>query len=258
MRSCAKVNLFLKILGSRGGYHELASRFWRVESLFDTLEWSEGARGGFEIQGAVSCAREQNTIFKAKEALKPYLSESQRAEMEKLRIVLTKRIPEGAGLGGGSSNAATFLLMARERFNLNLAPEELARVGARVGADVPFFVLGYPSANVRGIGEIVEPLAETPLELELFTPPIHVNTAKVYQSFRDAFLSALDEKKQAQESERLLSASGETILHSPDPLALNDLYKAALRIYPVLENHAINGRFFSGSGSTFFRLAHGA
>ncbi len=255
MRSCAKINLFLKILGQKGSYHELASRFWRVESLFDEMEWIESSSGSFEIRSTLSCPVEQNSIYKAKEALLPRLKESERREIEKRGISLQKRIPEGAGLGGGSSNAATFLLMAKESLGLSLSLEELAEVGERVGADVPFFVFGYPSANVRGIGEIVEPFEENLVEVELFMSGIIANTARVYEAFRTSFLPKLDLRWQRQEAERWLESSGETILQSQDPLSLNDLYAPALLLYPELGEHAHTGRFFSGSGSTFFAPA---
>ncbi|MGP1580778.1 MAG: 4-(cytidine 5'-diphospho)-2-C-methyl-D-erythritol kinase [Wolinella sp.] len=250
-RSYAKINLFLKIIGTRGDYHELVSRFWRIDSLYDTLIWLEGCES-FTVRGKFSCEMRQNSIYKAKEALIPHLSSTQKRELEQLGVSVEKHIPEGAGLGGGSSNAATFLLMVIERFNLRLSLEELAGIGARVGADVPFFIFGYKSANVFGIGEHVKEVREIPARVELFTPPLEINTGAVYRHFRREILGNLDLNKQAKTAEELCEYKGSEILEHPDPLTLNDLYPAALACDPSLREYALPGRFFSGSGSTFF------
>ena len=250
-RAYAKINLFLKIVGTRGDYHELVSRFWRIDSLYDTLTWLEGCEN-FTVHGKFSCEMRQNSICKAKETLLPYLNEQQKRELEGLGIAVEKHIPEGAGLGGGSSNAASFLLMAKERFNLRLSLEELAGIGAHVGADVPFFIFGYKSANVFGIGEDVREVHEIPAKLELFTPPLKIDTSAVYRHFRREILGNLDLNKQTKVAEELCECKGSEILEYSDPLTLNDLYPAALACYPSLKEYALPERFFSGSGSTFF------
>ncbi|MEF3191551.1 MAG: 4-(cytidine 5'-diphospho)-2-C-methyl-D-erythritol kinase [Campylobacterales bacterium] len=247
----AKVNIFLKITGLRGAYHELYSRFIRHQELCDFLWFDQGSGQSFQIEG-VPCDRSENTVFKAYKALLEHYPRKEIVEYcKEHKLVIQKKIPIGAGLGGGSSDAATFLLMLNEAMNLNIAKEELAAIGGEAGADIPFFVMGYKSANVTGIGEIVERFDENPPKLELFTPPIHCNTGDVYRTFRRYFQHRIDKAL----AERLASLTSEEILATFDAMVLNDLLPAALKCYPELYAYHQPGWFFSGSGSTFFRIA---
>ncbi len=249
----AKVNIFLKIIGTRGSYHELYSRFLRVNSLFDTLQFvPKQSDEPFELIGDFACNVEQNTLYKAFVALKEEgFKKEVCAFMCQHALKVIKVIPIGAGLGGGSSDAATFLLMLNEKAKLGLTCKELMRIGAKVGADVPFFVSGYQSANVRGIGEIVEFFEEESLELEMLTPPLFCNTALVYKTYREYFMHTMNE----EEARSMLGMKSELLLKCFTREALNDLYLPALSAYPVLGEFAQEGWCFSGSGSSFFKLA---
>ena len=140
-KSYAKVNIFLKIVGVRGDYHLLASRFVRVKNLFDTISFIKKEVESFMLEGNFSCSLEKNTVFKAYKELENFDGVK---EFFKHNIVkIEKNIPEFAGLGGGSSNCATFLNMVNIACNLNLNKEELAKIGSNIGADVPFFVYEF-------------------------------------------------------------------------------------------------------------------
>jgi 4-diphosphocytidyl-2-C-methyl-D-erythritol kinase len=248
----AKVNVFLKIVGRKEGYHLLRSRFLRVENLYDTIRFVPAECERFTIEGTPEIPRESHTLYRAYRALNEATGDLDILEFfYHHKVVVEKRIPAQAGLGGGSSDAGTFLRAVHRICNLKISLEELAAVGARVGADVPFFVYGYPSANISGFGEIVEPFDETPPELEIFTPPVACDTAEVYRTFRERFFETVDPKTSRDwpriDSRTLLE------LH-PDPSELNDLYPAARLLCPDLENYAREGWYFSGSGSSFFRL----
>lgn len=248
-RAYAKVNIFLKITGKRGEYHTLCSRFMRVNSLFDTLWFEPKSTPEFEIRGNFDCEVQSNTIYKAyKHLLSATRSDRLASFMETHAVCVDKHIPSFAGLGGGSSDAATFLRMCNETLELELSTEELAEIGSHVGADVPFFVYDYPSANVTGIGEIVEPFRETPLDFEVVTPALHISTPAVYRYYRDHLYAPIS----ADEAQRLESAPSREILASMSPKEANDLYPAALGCYPELSEK--EGWFFSGSGSSFFRI----
>jgi 4-diphosphocytidyl-2-C-methyl-D-erythritol kinase len=250
-RAVAKVNIFLKITGTRGVYHEILSRFMRIESLYDTLYFQKkGALGSFNIVGEFTCKLEENTIYKA------YTAVQKKCHSDVLSnfflehdIVVEKNIPAFAGLGGGSSDAATFLLMCNEQFSLGLTQKELYEIGLSVGADIPFFLSGYSSANVSGIGEIIEPFDETPLHLITTTPHIEISTPKVYQSYRKYFFDPLSSKEQKQWAQM----SSTKLLSTYTAQELNDLFKPALKEYPELKLHVKENWFFSGSGSTFFK-----
>jgi 4-diphosphocytidyl-2-C-methyl-D-erythritol kinase len=141
-KAFAKVNIFLKITAKRGDYHEIISRFMLVENLYDELSFvQKDESDDFTIVGAFSCATKQNTIYKAYEALKEATnSKALEKLMQTHAISVKKNIPAFAGLGGGSSDAATYLKMCNAVLDLGLSFHELAEIGLRVGADVPFFL----------------------------------------------------------------------------------------------------------------------
>lgn len=252
IKAHAKVNIFLKITGHRDGYHTLLSRFVRVDDLYDTITFEPSECKSFTIEGCDDVPTESNTIYKAYNALLKY-SNSQALShfFVKHKVVVRKKIPSQAGLGGGSSDAAAFMRLANEVCELQINTEALAKIGSTIGADLPFFIYNYPSANVSGFGEIVEAFEEAPLALELYTPNIGCDTTVVYKTFKKYLLQHISLASffgwERLDSKTLLNLI-------PDPIALNDLYPAALIAYPELEELDREGWFFSGSGSTFFRL----
>lgn len=247
-KAFAKVNIFLKITGTRGDYHTILSRFMRVSSLFDTVWFEPKSTPEFEIRGKFDCEMSSNTIYKAYKHLLAYTrSNALSTLMEENAVCVDKQIPSYAGLGGGSSDAATYLHLCNDTLHLGLSVEELSEIGVSVGADVPFFVYGYESANVSGIGEIVEPYNEKLIDFETITPELQISTPAVYRYYREHLYAPVS----VQEANLLAGTSSKDILHSMDPKEANDLYKAALGCYPQLTEK--EGWFFSGSGSSFFR-----
>jgi len=250
-KAYAKVNIFLKITGTRGSYHEIVSRFARVKSMYDELCFEPKDEEEFKIIGEFSCLIKQNTIYKAYMALKRYTSsESLEKLMRTHAIKVTKNIPAFAGLGGGSSDGATYLKMCNEVLHLGLSLNELAQIGLEVGADVPFFIYGYDSANVSGIGEIVEKFEEKSFDFDIYTPDIKIDTAKVYKIYRDGFYNPID----GFVANELKHKNSMEILKTMSADEANDLFKPALQGYPKLKNHYRQGWFFSGSGSSFFMV----
>lgn len=251
IKAHAKVNIFLKITGYENGYHTLLSRFMRIDELYDTISLIPGTFDGFTLEGCGEIPLESNTIYKAYQALLEPFPKLE-AFFKTHKVVVEKRIPSQAGLGGGSSDAGAFMRLINALSEHPVSRDALAKLGSTIGADVPFFIYNYPSANVRGFGEIVEPFHEKPLKLELFTPEkIGCDTAKVYQTYHKYLLRTLDPSSffgwENMDSATLLKLIN-------DPVVLNDLYPAALAAYPELEKLDVKGWFFSGSGSTFFRV----
>ncbi|WP_432209242.1 4-(cytidine 5'-diphospho)-2-C-methyl-D-erythritol kinase [Acinetobacter variabilis] len=145
--SPAKLNLFLHITGRRpDGYHELQSIFQLID-LCDWLEFEQTDDQQIQIEGLSSVDLEQNLIYRAAQILQPYVKTP-----SGLIIRLEKNIPMGAGLGGGSSNAATTLIVLNQLWHCGLNSEQLAELGVKLGADVPIFVHGR-NAWAEGIGE---------------------------------------------------------------------------------------------------------
>ena len=280
-----KVNVFLKIIGiDARGYHLLDSRFCLARgALKDTI--CIKAANTFSLKGNFTCSMEDNTIYKALCSLKQYLESNGRAheakQLENLSIEVEKNIPTGAGLGGGSSDAGALLWhLNREFFSLSVP--ELYEVGARVGADVCFFLSRQESANVYGVGEVIEAFEEEALEFEIYTPPIACDTKKVYEEYDRGVREAQKQKSVGlcalnlthgaslmgadslthgdYHYKQFAAESSKEILARGEREGLNDLFAPALRAYPALKDHALTlGKewFFSGSGSSFFRLKEG-
>ena len=247
-KSYAKVNIFLKISDKRDEYHELVSRFVRVHSLFDTISFVKSSRKAFDIIGSFGCNMETNTVYKAYKLLEKY--DGVKEFFENYSVKIEKNIPEFAGLGGGSSNAATFLIMANRYCELNLSKDELCKIAVNIGADVPFFVYEYDSANVTGIGEIVEKFDEEILNIDTITPNIKCNTGEIFKVFREKFYKQISK----EEADKLLKMKSVEVLNNLNIKEANDLYEPAISVYPKLEEYTQNNWYFSGSGSSFFKV----
>lgn len=248
IKSFAKVNIFLKIVDKTPTHHILASRFMKVNSLFDTIYFKQKTSCKFELHGDFDCDITQNTIFKAYKKLIKIYPKAQRF-FDEFSIYVEKKIPQFGGLGGGSSNAATILRFVNDYMELGIKISDLAIISKNIGADVPFFVYDYSSANVRGIGENVEEFIEEDLDLEIITPNIKCNTKAVFEQFRN-----FHKIEPNCLPENIFSNTSKQIILNLDPLFANDLLAPACEIYPELSEFAQDGWFFSGSGSSFFRI----
>jgi len=245
IKAHAKINTFLKITGHKNGYHTLLSRFIKVPHLYDVISFVPQECKSFTIEGCDDVPVESNTIYKS------FLAMNIETDFFKQhKVVVEKNIPSGAGLGGGSSDAAAFMRLFNEVCKLNIDTPTLAKIGSTVGADIPFFVYDYEAANVSGFGEVVEPFEDESFEIELFTPKIHCNTALVYKTFKRELFDEI-EPTAFEGWEKL---SSKEILDKVSAVEANDLYKASLIAYPELLEAQPKGWNFSGSGSTFFRI----
>ena len=174
----AKINLSLRILGRRpDGFHEIET-FIAPISLADQLTLTREAEGdGIEFHCDDPTVPEGDDNLVVKAAREFFELTKVKAS---LSIKLEKKIPHGAGLGGGSSDAAATLLALNELFDTKLSQETLAQLGSKIGSDIPFFIF-QSAAKCRGRGELVspEPLP-TPLSLLLLKPEFGVPTAWAY------------------------------------------------------------------------------
>jgi 4-diphosphocytidyl-2-C-methyl-D-erythritol kinase len=186
----AKVNLFLDVVGQRpDGFHDLETLMVPVR-LFDQIRWipTESTEGDFDLRicdcrpydvvGSTTCDQEQNLVSRAARAL------AARAGILPYGVFeLTKRIPEKAGLGGGSSDAAATLLLANRAWRLDYPQEILHELATELGSDVPFFLTGQ-AAVCRGRGERITRVENFPrLELVVAKPPVGLSTASVFAEF---------------------------------------------------------------------------
>ncbi len=177
----AKINLDLRILGRRSdGYHEIRTLLQTID-LTDDIRATVAPPGVLDLQvtpTAVVSSGSDNLMMLAAEALLRHTGVKAGANLE-----LAKRIPIGAGLGGGSSDAAASLVLLDVLWGLHLQPSELCELAAEVGSDVPFFLTGG-LALASGRGENIRPLPDlVDCGVVVCTPPIEVATVEVYDRF---------------------------------------------------------------------------
>ncbi|SDB85089.1 4-(cytidine 5'-diphospho)-2-C-methyl-D-erythritol kinase [Paraburkholderia lycopersici] len=178
LRDClapAKLNLFLHITGRRpNGYHDLQTVFQLLD-WGDTLHFTRRRDGRItrtvEVEGVPA---EHDLTVRAATLLKAHTGTNEGVEID-----IEKRLPMGAGLGGGSSDAATTLLALNRLWKLNLPREELQALALKLGADVPFFVFGK-NAFAEGVGEALEAVQLPPRHFLVVTPRVHVPTAEIF------------------------------------------------------------------------------
>jgi 4-diphosphocytidyl-2-C-methyl-D-erythritol kinase len=247
LKAPAKVNFRLDVLRRReDGYHDLRMIMQRID-LCDELEFSLREEPGVALvcDGADIPSDSGNLVWKAATEI---LDRS--GTKTGLKIKLKKNIPVAAGLGGGSSDAASTLMGLNRLLNTGLTDEELMSIGVRLGADVPFFIFKKP-AVAEGIGEKLTPLEKIPkLWLLLVNPGIHVATSWAYRN-----LNLTTEK---------VAARLPFLYNSPEDVAgilSNDLEAVTIRQNPViaeikelLQSAGAAGALMSGSGSTVFGI----
>lgn len=177
--SPAKLNLFLYITGKRpNGYHELQTLFQFLD-FGDEIAIEVTDDGEIELLNEVQGVRkEDNLIYRAAKLLQKTTACKQGA-----RIGVTKNLPMGGGVGGGSSNAATVLVGLNELWQTGVSPEKLAELGLSLGADVPIFVRGR-AAFAEGVGEILTPCAPAEKWYVVLKPEAAISTAAVFQDPR--------------------------------------------------------------------------
>ena len=247
----AKVNLFLELLAKRpDGYHELQTLLAPID-LYDTLEIQprDDDRIVLICDAPGIPTGPENLVWKAAEALRTAYGVTEGAS-----IRLTKRIPHEAGLGGGSSDAASTLLALNTVWNLNEPIEKLAAIAARIGSDVAAFLHDGPTW-CTGRGEIVHSIpAAKPLDLVIVKPPFGLSTAEVYRNAR------LPETPTPGEALRAALAAGDAVAvgrltHNrlqPPAFALQPL---ANWVYDALLAQSPLSALLSGSGSCVFAIA---
>ena len=177
-RSYAKLNLHLAIQGRRAdGFHDISSLFQRIR-LYDTLRFRVTAGNAFDCRISGMDA-DGNIMYAAAEQF------MRTAGLQcVLDIAIEKRIPIGAGLGGGSSNAAAVLRFLQDYFNSPLPETELAELGAKTGSDVPFFLADTPIAHASGRGEVLYPVGCSRKWWFLVVfPGFHTSTAAAFREW---------------------------------------------------------------------------
>ena len=273
--SPAKINLFLHITGKRAdGYHNLQTVFrlldWGDYLHFSVIDEAVIFTVDSELDANELCHQlvilvgaetitadiEDNLIFKAARALLAAAIQSNTLpeQLAQVHIALDKHLPMGAGLGGGSSNAATTLMTLNEIWQLNFTQNELIKIAATIGADVPIFIFGQ-DAIAMGIGEQLTAIKLPDQQYLVLTPNAHVNTAQLFahpKLQRDiAVLSVETIKNKQADYVQTLTTPYHNVF-TPVVTSLAPAVSAALRYLQGLEAQALGTARMTGSGSAVF------
>ena len=248
VRTPAKINLYLRVVGKRpDGYHELETLFQAIDLMDELVLTKASGDTRLVSPGYPELETEQNLVLKA-------LNWVEKAVDSPLHvhIHLTKRIPLGGGLGGGSSDAAATLIGLCELYDLPLDDSMLHRAALELGADVPFFLLGGTAIG-QGIGEILTAVdISTEYALVLINPGFPVSTARVFREFS----TSLTDNPGRGTLWGLLNAgkSLESFLHNDLQETTERLYSEVREIREFLEHFDVRGVLMSGSGPTVFAI----
>jgi 4-diphosphocytidyl-2-C-methyl-D-erythritol kinase len=238
----AKINLSLRILGRRDdGFHEIETLIAPI-SLCDEIKIDKNG-GGLEFRcddksvppGAENLVVRAAKAFFLATRLEPSVS-----------IDLKKRIPQGAGLGGGSSDAASTLLALNQLCETKLSRQALAKLGEAIGSDVPFFIF-ESTALCKGHGELVSPvkLREQQLSILLLKPSFAVSSGWAYSRWKDA-------KSIPEISDDAQEFAGQTFVNDLEqPVFEKFVFLAQMKKW-LLRQPAVGAALMSGSGSTVF------
>lgn len=249
VRANAKINLHLEVLGTReDGFHDIKSVFHKI-SLADELlvkPFSNECR--CIIHSPKLKLEEENTLTKA------YLFFSEKTGIKSgVEVFLLKNIPVGAGLGGGSSDAAALLKALNCLFKCGLSKEILQAIALNVGSDVPFFLEEAPAAFVSGRGEKIEPFSADKCFGVLVVPDIFSSTGKAYK-----LLDSFYEKNRKESLENPCIFCGKDFCEMP---FFNSFEKPLFEVFPqiaeikkVLIKNGADFAMMSGSGSAVYGL----
>lgn len=249
MKTRAKINLTLDVLGKRkDNYHEVEMIMQSID-LFDEMEFISKKKGiTIYCQHCEVPIDESNIVYRAAKLLKDEYNIDKGID-----IFIHKNIPVAAGLAGGSSNGAGTLQALNELWQLDLPLTKLMELGKRVGADIPFCLLGG-TALAQGIGEKLQSLPPLPSNwLVLVKPPISISTAWVYKNLK------INRHTQHPDTARAIQGIKEQNIDKAIPYFYNILEDVTIPAYPEikaikkrLEELGAKGVLMSGSGPTVF------
>jgi len=246
--SPAKINLFLQVTGKRpDGYHTLISLMCAV-SLYDRVSLTFGVP-----TTTVTCSNpeipgdERNLAYRAAGCFLGAMDIP-----DGVRIAIDKQIPAAAGLGGGSSNAATVLLGLNRHYDTPFSERELMAMGLSIGADVPFFIHRKP-AIASGIGEILEPYEGlTPHPVVLIFPGFGVSTKTVYNNLSLGLTNSEETVTYVCLKQQGFRAK-DHLRNDLEPVTVA-MRPAVLSVKEALLHHGAEGALMSGSGPTVFGI----
>lgn len=249
VRALAKINLDLRVLGKRSdGYHELRTIFQTI-SLSDSLEiaYTPGRKSAVELGDPLHIP--DNLVTKAARLAMDAMRSTGRVEMR-----LTKRIPMGAGLGGGSSDAAAVLLALPALVGRALDLRKLCEIGQQLGSDVPFFLLGGRAAGI-GRGTELFPLSDAPTRQGvLIAPGLHVDTAQAYRDLSPRLTTESQQNKIVSFQSHTFGWDREAPFENDFESVVFEQHRSLALWKKRLERVGATLALMTGSGSALFGL----
>ena len=239
----AKLNLSLRVLGQReDGFHEIDTIMVKLPGLADALEFSEADEFSFRCDDPTVPGDESNLVVKA---VRAYESASGMACC--YAISLRKIVPSGAGLGGGSSDAATTLLALNRLHDFKLGVDALRETAASIGSDIPFFLTSGAS-RCTGKGERITPINSPPkLPVLLLKPDFSVPTPDAYKRWKRSF--EIPQIRYSEQNDRGVSLVNDL----ERPVFEKHRFLAEMKQW-LLEREETTAALMSGSGSTIFAV----
>ncbi|GAB1371607.1 4-(cytidine 5'-diphospho)-2-C-methyl-D-erythritol kinase [Candidatus Kapaibacterium sp.] len=245
----SKINLGLQVLNKRNdGYHNINTVFYRI-NLCDEMEFSMSEDIIIEADIPLEIPQKENLIYKAGKLVLDYKN-----IQTGFKVVVNKRIPVGAGLGGGSSDAATTIIALNDLYDMKLSPNEIIQLASIIGSDCAFFAAGCQSALGTGRGDIITPFDFIlNNNIVLVNPGIHVSTPFAYKSLERGF-----EETSAYDFKQTLEKFNTSLFKD---YLINDFEPTIFKLYPEIADiktklYYLGADFalMSGSGSTVFAL----
>lgn len=248
IKAPAKINIGLYVTEKRDdGFHNLETIFYPIKDLFDEVFIEKSESFSFTCSDSSLPTDENNLVVKAHR-----LMEIESKKKIPVKVHLEKKIPSGAGMGGGSSDAAAVMISLNDMFNLKVNYKRLLELALELGSDVPFFIKTFPSIG-KGRGEIL-----TPVELEInkyiaiVNPQIHISTKEAYSNVspKKIGLNWNDIVQKLNTNPKELNS-----------ILINDFEEYAFKTYPKiseLKNNMLEAgaeyALMTGSGSTVFGI----
>ncbi len=250
LRSYAKINLYLSVIKKTGNFHEIDSLFHKIV-LHDTITVKEAET--FEIRAAgkykvpVDSSNILFRVFKRINTIK---------KLPNFHIKIEKRIPVGAGLGGGSSNAAAFIIFLQNRYNIFADLMNMLRFGHEIGKDVTFFLIPQNAARIMGVQNIIFPIdLKCEKKIKIFFPNKDTSTKEVYEIFDEQAKVNLTNSKKIS---KILHSVKKCLFTELNDLLFNDLEPAFFclnkDLKAIYEMIKLKSEFalLSGSGAAVF------
>jgi len=228
----AKLNLTLEVLSKKdNGMHEIKSHFQLIDLCDEMcIEKSEVRQSSINTNASINIENKKNLVYKAIEVISHHVKQDIFCD-----ITIKKNIPIGGGLGGGSSNAAAALIGINYLYSLELDVAELMKIGLKLGADVPFFILGK-NAIASGVGEKLTEIDSETNNFLVISPSIHSSTREMFQIWDE-----LDDKKMLQ------------LFKNDENPFLHIFLEKHAELKPIFKELMIEAPFkLSGTGSTIF------